>query len=166
MAENTTDTSQKRLVEFENKLRDVFRDVLQHHHADLRVKFDSILGKAEEWCSSQKQEDFDQLEAFLEDLRPDKAILVRAWSMCRLAGIPRSRRQYFRVQLASRLHQYRLKHFQVYPMIWTCAVQVASAFSHMLNLHNLSENVVSSSMVRSHQLPLTNSSVCICCSDG
>lgn len=78
MAGIISETSQQRLVEFESKLRELFRDVFQHHHADLRGKFDSILGKAETWCKSLKQEDFDQLEHDLESLQPDETILVRA----------------------------------------------------------------------------------------
>lgn len=78
MAAIDSEQSQQRLVEFESKLRDAFRDVFQHHHADLRGKFDNILGKAEQWCKSLKQEDFNQLEDNLESLQPDETILVRA----------------------------------------------------------------------------------------
>eukprot|EP00892_Ulva_mutabilis_P004795 jgi/Ulvmu1/2688/UM014_0144.1 len=88
--------AQTLLDQFEERLRETFRHVLEHHHSDLRGKFDKILSKAEGWCKSLEQKDFDELERMLEELRPDEAILV------------------------------------------------ASAFSHMLNLHNLSENVVAS----------------------
>jgi hypothetical protein len=66
-----------KLGELEDILRGVFREVLQHHHPFLKAKFDKILEQAEVWCKSKNRDDFDKLEATLEELKPDEAILVR-----------------------------------------------------------------------------------------
>ncbi|MEW5318243.1 MAG: hypothetical protein WDW38_009481 [Sanguina aurantia] len=74
-------------------LRQVFFKLLTHHHPHLAKKVDEIYSLSQAWCTSDTEEDFDALEKYLADLKPDESILV------------------------------------------------ASAFSHMLNLHNLSEDV-------------------------
>lgn len=57
-------------------LRKMFLDVLKHHHEDLSGKLDEIFAKADRWCETQEQSDFDELEKYLEEMLPSEHILV------------------------------------------------------------------------------------------
>lgn len=85
-------------------LRQMFFGVLRHHHPNLARKVDVIYALAQAWCNSDEDADFDMLQKYLSDLKPEEKILV------------------------------------------------ASSFSHMLNLHNLTEDVNNSEMEKAFRL--------------
>ena len=67
---------------------------------------------------SESDTDFEMLEKRLSDLNPDELILVMGKAVSQLCSRP------------------------LYPLPKLCCLlQVASAFSQMLNLHNLSEDI-------------------------
>ncbi|GLI68046.1 hypothetical protein VaNZ11_012369 [Volvox africanus] len=85
-------------------LRQIFFDILRHHHPNLASKVDVIYALSQAWCTSQSDSDFELLVKYITDLLPEERILV------------------------------------------------ASSFSHMLNLHNLTEEVNSSQIGRAVRL--------------
>jgi len=85
-------------------LRQMFFGILRHHHPNLARKVDVIYALAQAWSNSSEDADFDMLQKYLADLKPEEKILV------------------------------------------------ASSFSHMLNLHNLTEEVNQSEMERAFRL--------------
>ena len=58
-------------------LRDMFLEVVKHHHESLANTLLLVIDLADAWCKSGEQEDFDKLEECLENLKPDETILVR-----------------------------------------------------------------------------------------
>eukprot|EP00877_Chromochloris_zofingiensis_P014491 jgi/Chrzof1/9296/UNPLg00263.t1_PEPC1[v5.2] len=85
-------------------LRQIFFNVLKHHHPNLANKVDVIYALSQSWCDSKSDEDFDALEKYLAELKPEESILV------------------------------------------------ASSFSHMLNLHNLTEEVANTQTERAGRM--------------
>eukprot|EP00879_Flechtneria_rotunda_P019395 GHRR01020372.1.p1 GENE.GHRR01020372.1~~GHRR01020372.1.p1 ORF type:complete len:416 (+),score=77.29 GHRR01020372.1:187-1434(+) len=85
-------------------LRQVFFNVLRHHHPNTANKVDVIYALSQAWCKSKDNGDFDLLEKYLDNLKPEECILV------------------------------------------------ASAFSHMLNLHNLTEEVANTQTERAGRM--------------
>jgi hypothetical protein len=57
-------------------LRNMFMDVLKHHHKELRGKLDTIFILSDKWCKSGDHDHFDELEDYLESLMPNEHILV------------------------------------------------------------------------------------------
>lgn len=58
-------------------LRQIFFNVLKHHHPNLANKVDVIYALSQSWCDSKSDEDFDALEKYLAELKPEESILVR-----------------------------------------------------------------------------------------
>jgi hypothetical protein len=69
--------SRQLLREDDSLLRKIFLDVLRHHHPNLAVRIDEIYEHATKWCTSSSEEDFTQLEGYLQQLKPEETILVR-----------------------------------------------------------------------------------------
>ena len=74
----TPGDTKKLLREDDNLLRQIFFGVLRHHHPNLANKVDVIYALSQAWCRSQSNEDFDLLEKYLSNLKPEEAILVRS----------------------------------------------------------------------------------------
>lgn len=81
------------LREDDSLLRHTFFSILRHHHPAIAAKVDQIYSLSQRSATSNSTADFQSLERYLADLKPDERVLV------------------------------------------------ASAFSQMLNLHNLSEEI-------------------------
>ncbi|GBF96435.1 phosphoenolpyruvate carboxylase [Raphidocelis subcapitata] len=92
------------LREDDSLLRQIFFNVLKHHHPQLAAKVDVIYALSQAWCKSREDGDFDILERYLGELKPEELILV------------------------------------------------ASSFSHMLNLHNLTEEVANTQTERAGRM--------------
>lgn len=69
------------LAKEDAELRSIFKQVLEHHHKELAVKFDIVFAMSSAWCQSNKESDFEALEEKLEELKPSHAILVRSRSL-------------------------------------------------------------------------------------
>ncbi|KAI8473664.1 MAG: PEPCase 1 [Monoraphidium minutum] len=100
MDPNMTLDAKQLLREDDSLLRQIFFNVLKHHHPGLAAKVDVIYALSQAWCKSRGDGDFEILERYLTDLKPEELILV------------------------------------------------ASSFSHMLNLHNLTEEVANTQTER------------------
>ena len=74
----TAVVEQQLLLEDDTLLRKIFLKVLEHHHPELAAKLGRVFTLSTTWCKSNTQEDFDELEVFLEELRPEEGILVRS----------------------------------------------------------------------------------------
>ncbi|WIA14756.1 hypothetical protein OEZ85_003241 [Tetradesmus obliquus] len=98
-------TSAKQLLRDDDSLlRQVFFNVLRHHHPNTANKVDVIYALSQAWCKSKDDGDFELLEKYLGNLKPEECILV------------------------------------------------ASSFSHMLNLHNLTEEVANTQTERAGRM--------------
>eukprot|EP00879_Flechtneria_rotunda_P028865 GHRR01031097.1.p1 GENE.GHRR01031097.1~~GHRR01031097.1.p1 ORF type:complete len:101 (+),score=12.91 GHRR01031097.1:187-489(+) len=62
-------------------LRQVFFNVLRHHHPNTANKVDVIYALSQAWCKSKDNGDFDLLEKYLDNLKPEECILVRCTSL-------------------------------------------------------------------------------------
>ena len=84
----------KRLLRDDDSLlRQIFTEVLRHHHPNLAGKVDAIYELATAWCEGQSEEGFAKLEQYLTELKPEESILVRACLMGAVGLIlPLSRR--------------------------------------------------------------------------
>lgn len=65
-------------------LRKLFLGVLKHHDSELASKSMAVFELSEMYCTSHSKEDFDNLENYLEDLKPNEAIMVRAPCCCQI----------------------------------------------------------------------------------
>ena len=81
MADPSTDVI-KNLREEDARCREWFLDVLKHHHPELTSKLQEVIKLAEKWTKSNDEDDFNELEDFLESLMPNETILVRARWLC------------------------------------------------------------------------------------
>eukprot|EP00878_Enallax_costatus_P019218 GHUV01020271.1.p1 GENE.GHUV01020271.1~~GHUV01020271.1.p1 ORF type:complete len:138 (+),score=14.72 GHUV01020271.1:206-619(+) len=71
-------TSAKQLLRDDDSLlRQVFFNVLRHHHPNTANKVDVIYALSQAWCKSKDDSDFDLLEKYLNNLKPEECILVR-----------------------------------------------------------------------------------------
>ena len=74
------------LREDDNLLRQIFFEVVYHHHPHLADKIDEIYKLSLAWCHTESDKDFQSLEKILSTLNPDELILVRVPnSVCSLA---------------------------------------------------------------------------------
>lgn len=72
-------TSAKQLLRDDDSLlRQMFFNVLRHHHPNTANKVDVIYALSQTWCSSKEDADFELLKKYLDGLKPDECILVRA----------------------------------------------------------------------------------------
>lgn len=70
-------TSAKQLLRDDDSLlRQVFFNVLRHHHPNTANKVDVIYALSQAWCKSKEDGDFDLLEKYLNNLKPEECILV------------------------------------------------------------------------------------------
>lgn len=77
-------TSAKQLLRDDDSLlRQIFFNVLRHHQPNTATKVDVIYALSQAWCSSKDNADFDMLEKYLGDLKPEECILVRGWRVLR-----------------------------------------------------------------------------------
>lgn len=70
--------ARKLLREDDSLLRQIFLSVLKHHHPKLASKIDVIYALSQAWCEGGSEEEFDALEHYLQQLKPEETILVRA----------------------------------------------------------------------------------------
>lgn len=57
-------------------LRQMFFNVLRHHHPNTATKVDVIYALSQAWCKSRDDSDFELLEKYLHGLKPEENILV------------------------------------------------------------------------------------------
>ena len=57
-------------------LRQIFFNVLRHHHPNLASKVDIIYALSQAWCQGKADTEFDLLEKYLSELKPEESILV------------------------------------------------------------------------------------------
>jgi phosphoenolpyruvate carboxylase len=70
-------TSAKQLLRDDDSLlRQMFFNVLRHHHPNTANKVDVIYALSQAWCTSKDDSDFELLEKYLDALKPDECILV------------------------------------------------------------------------------------------
>lgn len=70
-------TSAKQLLRDDDSLlRQMFFNVLRHHHPNTANKVDVIYALSQAWCTSKEDSDFELLEKYLAALKPDECILV------------------------------------------------------------------------------------------
>jgi phosphoenolpyruvate carboxylase len=70
-------TSAKQLLRDDDSLlRQMFFNVLRHHHPNTANKVDVIYALSQAWCTSREDGDFELLEKYLDALKPDECILV------------------------------------------------------------------------------------------
>lgn len=70
-------TSAKQLLRDDDSLlRQMFFNVLRHHHPNTANKVDVIYALSQAWCTSKEDADFELLEKYLDGLKPDECILV------------------------------------------------------------------------------------------
>lgn len=118
------------------------------------------------WTSSETDKDFELLEQYLSSLKPEETILVRQHTARRGVGRAHGVVERWRASTCTgmlpkhcpgaphtlRTHTHAQKkraHTQTHR---NPPLQVASSFSHMLNLHNLTEEVNSSQTERAVRL--------------
>jgi hypothetical protein len=71
-----TRDARKLLRDDDSLLRQIFLNVLNHHHPKLSREMTSIYALSQAWCSSSSEEEFQALESYLMRLKPEETILV------------------------------------------------------------------------------------------
>jgi hypothetical protein len=74
--------ARKLLRDDDSLLRQIFMNVLKHHHPNLASSIDVIYALSQAWCNSsskgESQGDFQALESYLLKLKPEETILASA----------------------------------------------------------------------------------------
>lgn len=133
-----------------------------HARPQLANKVDVIFALAQAWCLSESDSDFELLEKRLEALTPDESILVRG-AVCRRClhhcGLACGTRSQCHPVAACRRRWSSLSP-SCMAATSVAVPQVASAFSQLLNLHNVTEESITARVEKA------SSCRCTACLEG
>lgn len=119
--------------------RDTFLSIIRHHNPKLAAKVDVVFALSSAWVMTESDSDFEMLEKRLSDLNPDELILVSIVHTCTC----QDKHLILNTVPGWASHTVNL-------------LQVSSAFSQMLNLHNLSEDISNAQSERAARMGEVN----------